>query len=232
MTETNLALPNDIDFGSTEVLAEALSVSTSGGFLPRLQVVGQSSKIVAEAKEGAKIGTFAFVKTNDNFVTLGPEVEYLALTLRSKAMIIPDGANPIAYYDVNSDEFKKVRAKADEGGMNGNMYGSEFLIWLPSQDSFGTFYCSNKTLRRIAPDIIQLMKSGGGIKPASIRSRTKMIKGEKYTWWGCDIFANNTLMPPPTATDWVEQVKEQVSRFRNPPKSEVEPVEAGSDRPR
>lgn len=233
--DTALAIPADMNFGNAQELAVAEALSSASSFLPRLQIFGGQSKIIGARKEGAKIGSFGLVWTNDKFIDLGKEVDYIALAFRAKAMFMPKEGNPVSYFKYDSPEFIKVKDAADKPpAMNGNMYGPEYLLWIPSQEQFATLFCSNKTLRNVSGLILQLMKKEDKLRPASIRSKTKYIDNGTYQWWGCDIFENHSPLPTPKDPDWSASMQEQVQKFRNPPVGpviEVDPA-AGAERPR
>lgn len=217
-----------LDFVPAQAVESAEAVAVSTAFLPRLQVNNGLSALVAEGKAG--IGTLALVYTKEKFVDLGKGVAVLALSVRAKALLMPDGGSPIAYYDQKSDDFVKVQKKAEEGTMNGNMFGPEFLIWIPSQNTFATFYFSSDSMRRVAPQLLQIMKKdpnngAAGLQPAAAKIAPEMVKGKKHTWWVVSCNSESTPLPTPQP-GFVKRLKLELEKFNNPPVSEVEQDEA------
>lgn len=224
---------------SPEVLAQTEAIMTSSAFLPRLQLNASTSKLVTSGQ--MPVGIFALVYNQTKFVNLGKEVVFVALTFRPKAFLMPKEGSPVSYFDQTTPEFQKVAAKAMEKGMNGNMVGPEFLIWIPSENTFATFYHSSETLRRVAPSVLQIMRKdpndpNSKLQMAAVRGKMKFIapKGSTFQWWGYEAFAESSPLSPAPA--WFSTaLPEEIQKFKNPPKSEVEPAPeaaAGSERAR
>lgn len=215
--------------------SDILAVSTSGDFLPRLQVCGSATELVKEGK--IAMGVHAIVYTKDKYEELGKEVPFLSMSWRTKALRIPGGgANPISYFNRMSDEFKRVMLDS-QGENSGCLFGPEFLIWLPTPGCFATYFFGTKTLRRAAPALVNVMKIGeenGKAKygPRPALSKINFIKTAKYSWHGAIITPYSTPLPPPTE-DYEQTVADVVKRFLNPKESQVEVAEpAASDRAR
>lgn len=193
--------------------------SISGGsYLPRLMLYGSGSNAVKEEKVG--IG-YSLVEGKDNFTYLGKDVDVLNITWRPKALMMGDQI--IANHNPSSDEFKKIRDRADNEKDSGCMYGPEFLVWIPSLSKFATFLMGSKTGRNEAPKMKALLK-----KPASLK--TKLFSNKDYRWHGSEVFACSTPFEMPDSTDLFEKV----TAFNNPKESEIEAVDppAGGEAPR
>lgn len=183
-------------------------VSTSGKWLPRVQLFGRTSNEVAEEK--IKAGNHGLV-TGKTLVDLGGEFDCLPVAFRPKAMDL-SGDNIITVYDHQSAEFKRIAVQS-EVKESQCMYGPEFLIWVPKQQKWATYFCSNKTSRRAAPDFKELLTL-----PATVRST--LIKTTKYMWHGPVFLPCSTPFDLPTD----ESLAEEVEKFNNPPANEVEKV--------
>lgn len=188
-------------------------LSTTGGFLPRLMLMGTNSTLVQEDK--IKAGAYGLVRAKDQCDDLGKEVPCLPLSWRSKAMEITDG-EVISVFDRKDPEFDRIVQKSEEAD-SGCMYGPEFLLWIPAAKCFATFYCSSKTSRREAPQLRNLIG-----KPTLLKSH--LIKGKKYNWFGPVV----TTCSQPFGLPSQEEIIEEVTKFNNPPVNEKESAPEGA----
>ena len=237
---TELSIPDTTDIELTqEADSDLASVVGSAGFLPRIQIASSNTERVKEGK--APMGTFDLIWTADRTKNLGGRFNFLSIAARAKALCIPkDGSAPTSYYKRSNPEFEKIVNMADNGPpLNGNMYGSEFLIWIPSEETFATFYLANATLRRVAPTLLAIMekpeKSATGkpvYRPAPVTSETKLIKTAKYSWHGAIFSPCSEPLGESPDPEWSDKFVIQLKKFRNPPESEVETVEQVSSRER
>ena len=147
-----------IEFVPEQALSDSKSLATGTAFLPRLQVNAIQSAMVTDGK--LKAGEFGLVYSGDKAIDSGKEVVFLAISTRAKALMMPEGGNPIAFYDRSDPMFEKIAHEAAKGGMNGHMVGPEFLIYIPSQDTFALFYHSSKTLQNVASNVLQIIAEG------------------------------------------------------------------------
>lgn len=197
---------------------EAFSDVSSSGFLPRLQLMQAGSVPVQTGKMQA--GAYALVKSKDNVEDLTREVSILVLSWRPKALRITE-KEVISVYNNKSREFLQIKTDSEQPN-SGCMYGPEFLVWLSTQKTFATFFCSSTTARREAGQLLPLVGRGALL-------RSTLIRGKKFSWQG------------PVITGWSqgftnmpsdELLKLELERFNNPPdKSTEEPDENLADRP-
>lgn len=242
MTETNeivVAEPVDLSalgdagiaFVAEQAATDVAAIVSAAAFLPRLQVNGATTEMVQLQK--FNVGTLGLVWNKEQYKELGKELSFLCISMRIKALQMPGamtdtGAKstndkPIAFYDRNSIEFKKVQIEALKGGKNGNMFGPEFLVWIPGANTFATLFCSSPTLRNASPPIIQAMKGDRPkMGPAPIRMKTVFITTTANKWWGAVFAAESTPLPNPQSATWMDDLQVQIAKFINPPKSEVE----------
>ena len=90
-----------------------------------------------------------------------------------------------------------------------NMYGVEFLLWLPESGEFATFFMGTASARFESPKLRALVG-----KAANLASK-KITKGA-YTWFApkCSICLNDSLDMPAK-----EALIEEIKAFNNPPKT-------------
>lgn len=193
-------------------LAEFKEVSSPSSFLPYVQLLGSNSEKV---KDGSfPIGHFALCE-NQQLVDLGDEFITILLAWRPKAMRF--GEEPISVHDPNDPEFQRIKAEALGPNSEGTGFGPEFLLWVPDYERYATYFLGNKTGRREAGNVQTFMGQACKLK-------SHLIKTKKYSWHGPQVaeFAGNVKVP-----DWTE-AEEIVNIFKNPPKSDVESVDAPS----
>lgn len=217
---------------STEVTGEEVSsMVSSGSWLPRIEIQGSSNNRVKEGKIAQ--GVFALVRSGDDFRDLGKQIDFLSITFRPKAMRLkntPSG-KPMAFFDRKSPEFAKIKTES-EIKQSGCVWGPEFLIWLPAANTFATYFCNNPTMRRAAPDLYTIMRREGTpddkpiYDPKPATSRTHFIKTTTNSWWGALFEPHSTPLPVPELENFAEVLCDELGKFKNPPKSQVEVEEA------
>jgi hypothetical protein len=205
---------------------EVFKATTKGGkYLPRVQLMTSSAK---KCKAGEfPINCYAMVE-GENYVDLGKSVDVGVLAWRPKALDI-SGDQVIAVYDPQVDEFgnstgefARIEAKSEVKD-SGCMYGTEYLLWIPGQKAFATFFMGTKSSRRESPNL----KARIG-KAATLTSH--LIETARYSWYAPLIKPyNGELSNVPTSPDLLMRV---VTEFNNPPASEIETVTNASDRDR
>jgi len=194
------------------------AIKSGADFLPRLQLMTANS---APCKAG-EFPTNHYARVADNeFRDLGDTVDVIVCSWRPMALEQDDEDGVIVVYDPKADdtgkptgEFARIQKKADSAGMNGCMYGPQFLVWVPSANEFMTFYMASKTARRAAPAVKARM-----YKAATLGSRK--IETKDYTWFGPTCQACSTPLETPDEASLMEEI----NKFTNPPEPAVETVE-------
>ena len=222
MSEGQL-IPQDIVGGALVPDGTFGSIVSGGDYLPRFQLFGSKSDACAEGKIG--IGHYGLVK-DDVITDLTPEVDIIIVSWRPKA--IQSGDDFLIDYYPDVDEkgniqnpiFKRI---VELSGVkdSGCMYGPEFLVWIPSANSFATYHLNSKTGRREARNMEPLLG-----KAATLKCR--LIEQGKYKWHGPVVIPCSTSLDTPSEED----IREEWTKFQNPPKNEVEVVEGGEERAR
>ena len=197
------------------------SISTSQSYLPRLQLMTANSD---KCKSGEfPINHYARVHDSD-YRDLTNTVDILVVAWRPLAIETTDDGGVLTYFDPKvvdnkpTGDFARVQAIADKGGMNGCMYGPQYLVWVPSEQEFMTFLMASKTARRASKSVKARMHEAGTLG-------SQEIKGKEFTWWGPTCQACTTPFEMPSE----EEVKKQMQTFLNPPEPEVEKAEEAGE---
>lgn len=198
-----------------------------GTFLPYLQLFTSNSE---ECKTGeVPVAHYGTVEGKEKTITvIGKTVRCCPIAWRAKAMFFKtaDG-KPVAFHNQKSKEFLDIRAAADADSNSGNMYGPEFLMWLPDQKKYVTFFMGSKTARNAATPVHALLpRSGGGLKCGVLAAQ--FIQGTEYSWHGPTISPSDQSFEGP---DFAEIAK-IVSDFLTPKDSVIaEAAPIGSANP-
>lgn len=212
MTAENALVPVDV-LGNSD---GALAVASSSAFLPRIQLYGGNSNACKEGK--IPIGQYGLVSGKDDLEVLGAEVDILVLCGRAKALQIGDQI--ITVYDHTDPVFKQIQVDSEVQD-SGAMFGPEYLFWVPSADKFATFFMSSKTARRESKAVHALIGYAATLKAQYINPANS-----KYSWHGPKIVkCTSPTFDVPDA----ELLKEEIGKFRNPPKSKVEAAGTSSE---
>ena len=194
---------------------DAFAAATKAGdYLPRLQLMSAAS---GPCKEGKfPINHYAIV-SGQNHIDVGEAVDVAVVTWRPKALEIGDEI--ISVYDPDDLEFVRIQEASNEKD-SGCMYGAEFLVYIPSREIFATFFMGSKSSRREAPNLRARIG-----KAATLKS--KFIETKKYSWQTPVAVPCSTPLDVPA----VDEIKEQVEKFNNPPKQDIEraPEETDDD---
>lgn len=176
-------LRNNVPAVPDEMFKELVGAQNT--YSSRLQLFSFNSGAVKEEK--IKAGRFAIVNGQE-LTDIGDEIVLMPVAIRAKAMDL-SGDRPVIAYDLAGSLFKDIQLRSKEKDSN-CMCGVEFLVYLPNQDVFTTFYLSNATLLREAGN----MKANIGL-PVKIKS--KLIKKDKLSWHGIQIasFPSDITVP-------------------------------------
>jgi len=198
--------------------AVALMIAESKGFLARMQLMTSNAEPCKEGK--FPINHFAIVEGNDAFVDLGETVNCIPMAHRPLAL--EWGEETVAIYDAKimevtpgkfapTGEYARIKNKADTGGMNSKaMYGVQFLLWLPTQQRFATFFCGTITLRNEVGNFVKMIGKSSTLV-------AKRISNKKNTWYSAVVKPCSEELD--RSTD-----QEAVDSFLNPPAAEREAV--------
>ena len=166
-TENPLATMQDLAVATTnDDMFKA--VASSGSFIPRLQLMTSNSE---KCKSGDfQINHYARVHDSD-FRDLGKDVDILIVGFRPFALETTPEGDIVTLYDFEDENFKRIQVEADKPGMNGCMYGPQFLVWVASEQEFMTFLMGSKTARRASPSVKALMLNAGTLGSQEIKGK-------------------------------------------------------------
>jgi hypothetical protein len=196
------------------------AVSSLGNFLPRVQLYGSNSEAVKESL--IPMAHYGLAQSSkDEIIDLGAECQVVILSWRPLALKINKTENTVvSVFNPKAPDFKKF-TELSEIKDSGCMYGPQFLIYVPQEKVFATFFMASKTARRAAGEVKAFMGKAATLK-------AELIKTPKYTWHG------PTAVPCSVAFELppVEEILEVSAKFNNPPESEEEAAPEDGDRDR
>lgn len=182
------------------------SILDSNSFLPRVQLMSSSAD---KCKKGEfSVNHYAFVQGQD-FIDLGKEVDILVIHYRAKALDM-SGDDIISSYDAESDVFKKIQTDSTKKD-SGCMYGPEYLIYVPSQKKFATFFLGSKSARKEARTVQQRLGKAATLKSA-------LVEWKSFSWQVPKCTPCSATFEIPS----VDLIKPEVEKFDNPEASNVE----------
>jgi hypothetical protein len=188
-------------------------LASAGSFLPRLQLYGGNSGLCQQGK--IKPGSFAIVK-GESFNDLGSEVELLPLAWRFKALSI-NGDDIVEVLDPKDPRFNDIKAAA-ETEPTGNMYGIEFLMYIPATQEYVTYFMTGKSGRREAPTM------RGQLHKATLVKSLFIQKG-KFKWHAPQVQNSSSVFDVPAIPelqDRIEKFMAAVTAQQNQPKAPEE----------
>lgn len=193
--------PNDKELANFDDVASNATV-----YLQRLQLFGSKSDACAEKK--IDIGHWGLV--NDDMITdLGVTVDVVILAFRPKALDV-GGDTVVNNHDADSEIYLSIRERSKVKD-SGCMYGPEFLIFIPSEKVFATYFASSATARRESKKIRPLIGCGATLK-------CKLIDNGRYKWHGPVVLPCSAPLDVPD----LEIIKVEKEKFFNPSVSDIE----------
>lgn len=186
-------------------------------FLPYIQLFTSRNDKVTSGE--IPMNSWGLVE-GENTTVLGTDIDIMPVAWRPMAMDTSD-ENAVVVFDPQLDDdgkptgiFAQIQDKADEPGMNGAMYGPQYLVWVPEVRKFATWWLNSKTARNLSQTVHTRLKMG-----ATIGSR--LIDNGKYKWQA------PTIKPCSTPFDMPDQDELQrvYDDFINPPAPKVEVAE-------
>lgn len=197
---------------------------TTNAWLPRIQLMTSSTKLVKAAK--FLPNHFAVVRGQD-YIDMGTSVTAFLLAARAKAMhFAPDAT--VTSFDPSDPVYQDIKAKSSLKDLpdGQRVYGPEFLLWLPDSKEFVTLFLCSPTSR----NEFNVFKSNLK-KMVSLTSREIPNKKNgnyfSVTCIASDVIPSDENMPE------MEVINEQVNNFLNPPKPTAEAIlDSGDERAR
>lgn len=217
MTEENNALIPLDQLGSNDMVKNDTlfkEMIKSGDYLSRLQLNTDNSEI---CKRGEFPRNHFAVVRDQEHTDIGETVDVLVVSWRPKALDMR-GENVVAEHDPDCENFKSIMETSFQKDSQ-CMYGPEYLVYLPNQKEFLTFFLGSKSARREAPKLQSFIGKAATLKP-------KMCENKKKQIWHIP-----TAVPcsTPFEIPSIEELKVVVSKFENPHKSDVELAEESDE---
>lgn len=127
-----------------------MSLAGSGDYLRRVKLAADLTAEV-KAKE-AEIGDFIIQGVSN----LGSEVNVVIVKARPHALRLTDSSSKVGLesYVMGSAEFQEIRKEKDANPQQqepNNMYGYDYLLWLPEDKTFVTYFLCKMALFKSAP---------------------------------------------------------------------------------
>jgi len=214
---SNLARIDDLaNLGLNKFTDEDFDASTSSNtdYLPQIRLMTSNS---GPCKEGEfPVNNYALI-ADSKFTDLGKNVDALIVAFRPRAIRVKGAF--VASSDPSSETFQQI-VEASKVKDSGNMYGPEFLLYLPSVSQWATLLMASPSARRVSPSLKANLQ-----KAVTLGSAT--AKNDEYTWKVISCITCSTLFDLPTSEDLLAQAEV----FNNPVDTGVELV-AGETRDR
>lgn len=192
-------------------------VAGGGDYFPRIQLMGNQSKLVQDEK--MKKGEYALIERKDSFLNLGDSVDCLVIAWLPKALEI-SGEEIKAVYDHTDSEFQRIK-KASATPNSGCMFGPEFLLYIPSVQKYATFHMASASARNEAGNLVDLIGQA-----ATISSRKASNK--KFQWMVPVVVPCSSIQAGDVPD--LTELKEKANKFLNPKKDDkIKAPEAGED---
>lgn len=174
-----------------------------------VQIYGGNSSAVKDEKIGVnRIGIY---RGKDEIEDLGKEIDIVPVAWRPRATEF--GGSALTVYDPEDPEFKRIVEKAAVNS-KGAMYGVEFLLWFPKTSEFLTYFFGGKSTRRVSAKVRELMGQAATIV-------VDFAENQHGKW---PVPLVKACASPLTAPN-PEDLDDIVTKFKTPPKNEVEKAE-------
>lgn len=189
-------------------------ISTSGSYLPRLQLFGGNSDAVKEGK--IPMAHYGLVRSKDQIEDLSGTCHILPICWRSKAMRLTEG-NVVSVFNPQHSDFKQIMMDSEEKDSK-CLFGPEYLVWLFKERTFATFLMGSKTARREARHLKPLLGRAATLK-------VKLVSNKNYKWHS-PVITPCTSPFPQDSMPAIDKVREEADKFNNPEETVVESEES------
>lgn len=224
MSENALAVLGNLNL-STQMASDEVyeGLAKANEFLGRLQLYTKGTAI---NKKLIGPGEYGIPEGDDEITKLGESVDLIPLARRPKALDMSDKEAIIVNFDVTSDTFHDIQARAGEQN-SGCMYGISFLVIERTTGRFLEFFCGTKSTRQEAGKIggflnltaeqIKIMEDKGqdvsklkphGPLPMTLKS--KLVEKGSFSWHVPVVLPCST---PFTRLPSVEAMNDQIAKF-------------------
>ena len=214
---------------TAEEIAALDNLSQGSDFLKRIQLYSKGKHV---DKKLVEAGNFGIPLSTEKINQLGETIDVLIIERRAKAIDMSDLENLIITYDSTSDEFMRIES-ASTTKDSGCSYGPSYLVFERVTGKFYEFFCGSKSARiessainAYLPVTEAMIEAGvtdekkvRGPKPCTLRAH--LIETPRFTW---HVPQAEDCLTPFAKLPNVEQIAEEVNKFRNPDEPELEVV--------
>ena len=216
---------------TAEELVALDNLSQGSDFLKRIQLYSKGKHV---DKKLVEAGNFGVPLSAEKINQLGETIDVLIIDRRAKAIDMSDLENLIITYDSTSEEFMRIEA-ASTTKDSGCSYGPSYLVFERSTGKFYEFFCGSKSARIESSAINSYLPVTGRMIEAGVTDETKtrgpkpctlrahLIETPRFTW---HVPKAEDCLTPFAKLPTMEQIGEEVNKFRNPDEPEVEVVQA------
>lgn len=188
--------------------------SRSGDYLPRLQFMSARSPKCSSGD--FPINHYALVN-DQQFDDLGTELDVVVVAWRPKALHV--GETVITLFNPEKPQFQEIQEKSGLKDNMEDMFGPEFLIWIPHISKFATLFMCSASMRRESPKIKAFLKGQATLS-------SQYIKTAKFEWHTIKVLPCST---PPQSMPDTEELRKEYLKFITAKDTEVEVVNEGSN---
>lgn len=149
---------------------------------------------------------------------LGTSVDILPLAVRAKALDMSDRDAVVAVYDMNTPEFRDIKARSSEQN-SGCMWGPSFLVVERSTARCYEFFMGTKSARAVSGDLVNFLPiseataAAQGCDAHGPLPCTLTARYAKRGDWGWHVPVVNKCSEPFTNTPSVESLTEEIKKF-------------------
>ena len=204
-------------------------LAKGGGFLARLQLCSKDKYVTGGF---ITAGHWGIPESADEIVDLGKSIDVIPLARRPKAVDLNDKEAISTSYDVESTEFKRIRAKAATKN-SGCMFGPSFLVYERSSCRFLEYFCGSVSARQEAKKIYPFLAHTAediaarnlNIEPHGTLPLTLNNKLMKKKDWIYHVPVVVACSTPFTNSPPRKSIIQEMERFLNPQIAELKKVE-------
>lgn len=162
---------------SDQMFGELAEVSKGSDFLPRIQLVTKGKYVdtgkIAPGHWGVPL------PGGEEIEDLGTSIDVLPLTFRPKALDVSDKTAIISSYDINSDEFQRIKNAPKNSGC---MWGPTFLIVERNTGKLFELFFGNASGRTEAGKLRPFLPGGNSPAPSPATLNIRYKKTPDYGW--------------------------------------------------
>jgi hypothetical protein len=219
MSKKNSLVPFDANaLPSTELATDEQLQELSKGvdYLQRVQLVTKG-KYVDTGK--IKPGHYGVPQPGGEEIDdLGPEVDFLPLCVRPKALDMRDREAIVAVYDMDNPSFKEIKKLSAQSDSN-CMWGPSFLVLERSTNSLFEFFMSNKSSRAESGNLVKFLPISKekaertGVEPQGPMPCTLKARYATSGSWGWHVPVVTKCSEPFTNSPDIERIREEMVKF-------------------